>query len=154
MSIELMMPSNHLILCRPLLLLSSIFPSIRVFSSESGLHIRWPSIEASASASLLPVNIQGTGLISLLSKGFSSLLQHHSSKASILWCSVIFMFQLLHTCMTTGRFTALAIQTFIGKVMSLLFNMLSRFVMAFLPRSKCWGPALVDPGNSKQGRRR
>ena len=142
MSIELVMPSNHLILCNPLLLLPSIFPSIRVFSNKLGLHIRWPSIGVSASASVLPMNIQGwfplgwTGWISLQSKGLSSLLQHHSSKASILWCSPFFIVQLSHPYMTTGKTIALTRQTFMGKVMSLLFNMLSGLVITFLPRSK------------------
>ena len=112
MSIKLVMQSNHLILCRPLLLPPSIFPSIRVFSNESVLHIRWPKYWSFNSASVLPMNIQDcfplglTGLI-LQSKGLSSLLQHHSSKASILWRSVFFIFPLSHWYMTTGKTTAL-----------------------------------------------
>ena len=142
MSIESVMPSNHLILCYPILLPPSIFPSIRVFSSESVLHIRWQSIGVSASASVLPMNIQGwfpsgwTGLISLQSKGLSSLLQYHSSKTPILWWSAFFMAQLSHPYMTTGEAIILTRWTFVGKIMSLLFNMLSRLVMAFLPRRK------------------
>ena len=142
MSIETVMPSNYLILCCPLLLLSAKFPSIRIFTSEffasSG-----QSIGASASASVLPMKIQDwfplglTDLISLQSKRLSkSLLQHHNSKASILCYSAFFMVQLWHPYTTTGKTIALARQTFVGKVMSLLFNMLSRLVIAFLPRSK------------------
>ena len=134
------MPSNHLILCRPLLLLPSIFPSIRVFSSRSVLHIRWPNY-CSFSFSISPSN-EYSGLISLRMDWFDlavqgtpkSLLQHHSSKASILQCSAFFMVQLSHPYMTTGKTVAL---TFVCKVMSLLFNMLSRLVIVFLPRSKC-----------------
>ena len=137
------MPSNHLILCH-LLLLPSIFPSIRVFSSESVLHIRWPRYW-SYSLSLSPSN-EYSGLIFpridwldlLAVQGtFKSLLQHHSSKASILWLSAFFMVQLSHLYLTTGKTISFAICTFVSKVMSLLFNMLSRFVIAFLPRSKC-----------------
>ena len=144
MSIELVMPSNHLILCRPLLLPPSIFLSIRIFSSESVLRIRWPKYW-SFSFSISPSNeysgpiafrmdwldllaVQGT---------LKSLLQHHSSKAPILWCSAFFIFQLSHPYMTTGKTIALTGQTFVGKVMSLLLNMLSRLVIAFLLRSKC-----------------
>ena len=141
------MPSNHLILCHPLLLLPSVFPSIRVFSNQSALHIiRWPeywSIGASTSSSVFPMNIQGlfpsglTDLISLPSKGLSkSLLQHHSLKASVPWCSVFFIVSLTHPYVTTGKTIDLTIWTFVGKVMSLLLNMLSRFVVALLPRSK------------------
>ena len=143
-SIESMVPSNHLILCSPLLLMPSIFPSIRVFSNELGLHIRWPSIGASASASVLPVEYPGwisfriDWFDLLVAQGtLKSLLQHHSSKASILWCSAFFIVQLSHPYMTTGKTIALTIWSFVGKVMSLLFNMLRRFVMVFLPRSKC-----------------
>ena len=124
----------------PLLLLS-IFPSIRVFSNESAFPSGGQNTGASASSSVLPMNIQGwlpsglTGLISLLSKGLKSLLQHHSSKASLLQCSTFFRVQLSHLHMTTGKTRALTIWTIVGKVMSLL-NMLSRFVIAFLPRSK------------------
>ena len=143
MSIESVMPSNHLILCHPLLLLPSIFPSIRVFSNESALHIRWPKYW-SFSFNISPSN-ERSGLISfrmdwldlLAVQGtLKSLLQHHSSKASILWCSAFFMVQLSHLYMTTGKTIALTRRTFVGKVMSLLFNMLSRFVIAFFPKSK------------------
>ena len=143
MSIKLVMPSNYLILCHLLLLLPSIFPSIRVFSNESALCIRWskywsfsfnisPSNEHSGLNSfrtdwldLLPV--QGT---------LKSLLQYHSSKASILWPSAFFIVQLPHPHMATGKTTASTRWTFVGKVMSLLFNMLSRLVITFLPRSR------------------
>ena len=143
MSIEVGGPSNHLVLCHPLLLLPSIFPSIRVFSNEMALHIRWPKYW-SFSFSISPSS-KYSGLISFRIDWFDllavqgtlkSLLQHHSSKASIFWCSTFFMVRLSHPYMTTGKTIALAIQTFVGKVMSLLFNMLSRFVIAFLPRSK------------------
>ena len=143
MSIELVMPSNHLILCRPLLLLPSIFPSIRVFSNESALHIRWPKYW-SFSFNIRPSN-EHPGLISfridwldlLAVQGtLKSLLQHPSSKASILWCSAFFIVQLSHPYMTTGKTMALTRQTFVGKVTSLLFNMLSRLAITFLPRSK------------------
>ena len=142
MSIESEMPSSHLILCHPLLLLPSIFPSIRVFSDESALHIRWPKYWASASTSVLPMNTQDwsplwwTGWISLQFKGLSSLLQHHISKASILWRSAFFIDQISHPYMTTGKTVALTRWTFVGKVMSLLFNMLYRLVITFLPRSE------------------
>ena len=144
MFIESVMPSNHLILCWPLLLLPSIFPSIRVFSSESALHIRWPKYW-SFRFSISPSS-EHPGLISfrmdwldvLAVQGtLKSFLQHHSSKASILWRSAVFIVQLSHLYMTTGKTTALTIWTFVGKVMSLLFNMLSRLVITFLPRSKC-----------------
>ena len=137
------MPSNHLILCRPLLLLPSIFPSIRVFSNESAPHIRWPKYW-SFSFNISPSN-QHSGLISfridwldlLAVQGtLKSLLQHHSSKASILRCSAFFIVQLSHPYMTTGKTIALTRRTFVGKVMSLLLNMLSRLVITFLPRSK------------------
>ena len=136
------MPSNHLILCHPLLL-PSIFPSIRVFSNESVLHIRWPKYW-SFSFSVSPSN-EHSGLISfrmdwldlLAVQGtLESLLQHHSSKASILQLSAFFIVQLSHPYMTTGKTIALTRQTFAGKVISLLFNMLSRLVITFLPRSK------------------
>ena len=139
-SIETMMPSNQLVLCHPLLLLSSIFPSIRVFSNELALCLRWPKYWT-FSFSISPFSeysirmdwfdllaVQGT---------LKSLLQHHSSKASILQCSAFFMVPLSHPYMTTGKTIALTRRTFVGKVMSLLFNKLSRFVIAFLPRSKC-----------------
>ena len=144
MSIESVMPSNCLIFCHPLLLLCSIFPGIRVFSSESGLHIRWPRYW-SFSFSISPSN-EYSGLISfrmdwldfLAVQGtLKSLLQNHSSKASILWRSAFFIVQLSHPYMTTGKTIDLTRQTFVGKIKSLLFNMLSRFVIAFLPRSKC-----------------
>ena len=143
MSIELVIPSNHLILCQPLFLLRSIFPSIRVFSSESALHIKW-SKYWSFSFSINPSN-EYLGLISFRIDWFDllevqgalkSLLQHHSSKASILWCSTIFIVQLSHPYMTTRKTVALTRWTFVGKVISLLFNMLSRFVISLLPRSK------------------
>ena len=143
MSIELVMPSNHLILCHPLLLLPSIFPNIRVFSSESGLRIRWPKYW-SFSFNISPTN-EHPGLISfrmdwldlLAVQGtLKSLLPHHSSKASVLRRSAFFMVQLSHLYTTTGKTIALTIRTFVSKVMSLLFNMLSRLVIAFLPRNK------------------
>ena len=137
------MPSNHLILCHPLLLPPSIFPSIRVFSNESVLHIRWPKYW-SFSFSMSPSN-EYSGLISFRIDWFDlavqgtlkSLLRHHSSKASILQHSAFFMVQLSYPYMTTGKNIAVTIRTFVSKVMSLLFNMLSRLVIAFLPRSKC-----------------
>ena len=140
MSIELVIPSNHLILCLPLLLLPSIFPSIRVFSNESALHTRWPKYW-SFSFSISPSN-EYPGMISfrmdwldlLAVQGtLKSLLQHHSSKASILLCSVFFLVQLSHPYVTTGKTIAMTRWTF---VMSLLFHMLSRLVITFLPRSK------------------
>ena len=143
MSIASVMPSNHLILCHPLLLLHSIFASIRVFSNESVLHIRWPNYW-NFSFSISPSN-GDSGLISyrmdrlnlLVVQGtLKSLLQHHSSKASILGHSAFFIVQLSQPYMTTGKTIALTRQTFVGKVMSLLFNMLSRLVIDFLPRSK------------------
>ena len=135
------MPSNHLILSCPLLLLPSVFPSIWVFSNESALPIRWPKYW---SFSISPSN-ENSRLISFKIHWFDllaiqgtlkSLLQYHNSKASILWHSVFFMVYLSHLYMTTGKTTALTTQTFVGKVMSLLFNMLSRIVIAFLPRIK------------------
>ena len=136
------MPSNHVILCCPLSLPPSIFPSIRVFSNESVLCIRWPKCW-SFSFNISPSS-EHSGLITfrmhwldlLQSKGLPSLLQHHSSKASILQCSAIFRVQLSHPYMTTGKTIALTWLTFVGKVMSLLFNMLSGLVITFLPRSK------------------
>ena len=142
-SIESVMLSNHLILCHPLLLLPSVFPSIRVFSNESVFHIRWPKYW-SFSFSISPFN-EYLGLIFFRIDWFDllavqgtlkGLLQYHSSKASILWHSTFFMVQLSHPYMTTGKTIALTRQTFVGKVMSLLFNMLSRLVITFLPRSK------------------
>ena len=143
MSIELVMPYHHLILCCPLILLPSIFRSLRIFSNESALRIRWPK-DWSFSFSVRPSNehyrlisfridwldlfaIQGT---------LKSLLQHYSSKTSILWCSAFFMVQLLHPYMTTGKTIALTRWIFVSKVMSLFFNVLSRFVIAFLTKSK------------------
>ena len=143
MSIEFVMPSNHLIPCRPLLLLPSLFPSLRVFSNESVLHIRWPKYW-SFSLSISPSN-KYSGLISfridwldlLTVQGIlKSLLRHHGSKASILQRSAFFIVQLSRPYMTTGKTKALTRQTFVGKVMSLLFNMLSRLAKTFLPRSK------------------
>ena len=137
------MPSNHLILCRPLLPLPSIFCNIRVFSNESALHIRWPKYW-SFSFSITPSN-EYSGLISfridwldlLAVQGtLKNFLQHHSSKASILWLSAFFTFQLSHPYMTTGKTIALSRRTFVDKVTSLLFNILSRLVITFLPRSK------------------
>ena len=144
MSMESVMPSNHLILCHPLLLLPSIFPSIRVFSNESGFCIRWPKYW-SFSFKISPSN-ERPGLISfrmdwldlLTVQGtLKSLLQHHSSKTSILRPSAFFIVQLAHPYMTPGKTIALTTWTFVGKVMSLLFNMLSSLVITFLPRSKC-----------------
>ena len=140
MSIESVMPFNYLILCHPLLLLPSMFPIIRVFSNESVLHIRWPKYW---SFNISPSN-EYSGLISFRIDWFDllvvqgtlkSLFQHHSSKASILGCSAFLMVQLSHPYMTTGKTIALTRQTFVGKVMSLLFNTLLRFVITFLPRS-------------------
>ena len=138
MSVESVMPSNHLILCHSLLFLPSIFPSIRVFSNESVLHITWPKYW-SFIFSINPSN-EYSGLISLRIDGLDlpvvqwtlkSLLQHHSSKASILWSSAFFIVQLSHPYMTTGKTIALTRQTFVGKVMSLLFNMLSKWSWLF-----------------------
>ena len=136
MSIKSVMPSRHLIPCRPLLLLPSIFPNIRVFSNESALHMKWPKYW-SFSFSISPSN-EHPGLISIktgwldllaVQGTLKSLLQHHSSKASILQCSAFFIVQLSHPYMTTGKTITLTRQTFVGKVMSLLFNMLSRLVI-------------------------
>ena len=138
------MPSNHLILCHPLLLLPSIFPRIRVFSKKSALRIRWPKYW-SFSFNISPSK-EHSGLISFRMDWLDlfadqgtvkSLLQHQSSKASILWHSAFFIVQLSHPYMTTGKIIALTRQTFVGKAMSLLFNMLCRLVITFLPRSKC-----------------
>ena len=142
MSIESVMPSNHLILCCPLLLLLSVFPSIRIFSNESALHIRWPKYW-SFSFNISPSN-EHPGLISFRMDLFDlavqgtlkRLLQHHSSKASVLQCSAFFTVQLLHPYMTTGKAIALTRWTFVNKGLSLLFNMLSRLVITFLPSSK------------------
>ena len=142
MSIESVMPSNHLILCHPLLLLPSIFPSIRVFCNESTLHMRWPkywSFSFSISPSnehpgLMSFRIDWLGLLAVQGT-LKSLLQHHSWKASILRHLAFFIVRLSHPYMTTGKTIALTRQTFVGKVMSLLFNMLSRLAITFLPRS-------------------
>ena len=144
MSIESVMLSNHLILCHLLLLLLSIFPSIRIFSHEATLQIRWPkywhfsfSIRPSNEYSRL-ISFRIDWLDFLAVQGtLKSLLQQHSLKASILWCSAFLMDQLSHPHMTTGKTIAVTIWTFGGKVMSLIFNTLSRFVIAFLPRNKC-----------------
>ena len=143
MSIDSVMPSNHLILCHPLLLLPSVFPSIRVFSNESVLGIRWPKYW-SFSFSISPSN-EYSGLISFRIDWLDLLavqgtlknhLQHHSSKASILQYSGFFIVQLSHPYVTTGKTIALTRWSFVGRVMSLLFNMLSRLVITFLPRSE------------------
>ena len=142
MSTESVIPSNHLILNYPCFLPSSIYPSIMVFSNELVLGIKWPEYE-SFSFSISPSN-EYSGLISFKIEWFNflavqgtlkSLLQHHSSKASVLWHSTFFMVQLSHLYMTTGKTKALTVWTFVSKVVSLLFNMLSRFVISFLPRS-------------------
>ena len=144
MSIESVMPSNHLILCHPLLLTPSLFASIRVFPNESVLHIRWPKYWSYSFS--ISLSNEYSGLISfrmdwldlLAVQGtLKSLLQHHSSKASILRHSTFYIVQLSHPYMTARKNIALTRQTFVGKVMSLLFNMLSRLVITFLPRSKC-----------------
>ena len=144
MSIKSVMPSNHLILCHPLLLLPSIFPSVRIFSNESVLCISWSKYWSFSFSISLPMNIQDwfpsglTGWISLQSKGTrKSLLKHCSTKASIFQSSAFFIVQLSHPYMTTGKAIALSRQTFVGEVMSLLFIMLSRLVIAFFPSSKC-----------------
>ena len=164
MSIKWMMPSSHLILCHPLFLLPPILPSIRVFSSESTLHVRWPKYW-SYSFSINPSK-EHPGLISfrmdwldlLAVQGtLCSLLQHHSSKASILRCSAFFIVQLSHSYMPTGKTIALTRWTFVGKVVSLLFNMLSRLVITFLPRSNCllnswlqsWFAVILEPPKHK-----
>ena len=143
MSIKLVRPSNHLILCGPLLLLPSIFPNIRVFSNELALHIRWPKYwsfsfnisSSSEHSGLISFRMDWSDLLAVLGT-LQSLLQHHSSKSSVLWHSAFFIVQLSHPYITTGKTKALTRQTFVGKVMSLLWNMLSRLVIAFLPRSK------------------
>ena len=143
-SIELVMPSNHLVLCHPLLLLSSIFPSIRNFSNESVLRIRWPNYW-SLNFNISPSN-EYSWLISLKIDWFDilvvqgtlkSLFQYHNSKAFVLCCSAFLMIQISHPYMTIGKNIALTIGKFVGKIMSLLFNILSRFVIAFFPQSKC-----------------
>ena len=142
MSIESVMPSNYLILCRPLLILPSVFPSMRVFSNESPLHIRWPKYwsfsfgisPSSEHPGLISFRVDWLDLLAVQGT-LKSLLQHHSSKASILWCSAFFIAQLSHPYMTTGKTIALTRWTFVDKVMSLLLNMLSRLVITFFPRS-------------------
>ena len=143
MSIESVMPSNHLIFCCPLLLLPSIFPRSKVFSNESAFRIRWPKYW-SFNFNISPSN-EYSGLISFRMDWFhllavqgtlKSLLQHYCSKASIIWCSAFFIVQLSHPYTPTGKTIALTIWTFVSKVMSLLFNMLSRLVITFLPRSR------------------
>ena len=137
-SIESVMPSSHLILCCPFLLLPSIFPSIRVFSSDSVLHIRWPRYCISPSneySGLISFRMDWFDLLAVQGT-LKSLLQHHASKASILQHSALFIVQLSHPYMTTGKNIVLTRRTFVGKVMSLFFNILSRFFIAFLPRSK------------------
>ena len=152
------MPSNHLILSGPLLLLPSVFPSIRVFSDESVLRIRWPKYwsfsisPSSAYSGLSSFRVYGVAL--LADQGaLKNLLQHHSSKASVLWCSAFFIVQLSHLYMTIGKTIALTRQTFVSKVISLFFNMLSRFVIAFLPRSLLisWlqSPSTLEPKKIK-----
>ena len=156
MSIESVMPSNHLILCHPLFLPPSIFPSINIFSSDSVLHIRWPkywSFSFNISPSnehleLISFRMDWLDLLSVQGT-LKSLPQHHSSKTSILWRSAFFRVQLSHPCITTGKTMALTKRTFVGKVMSLLFNVGSRLVIAFLPKSKhllisrLWSPSAV-----------
>ena len=140
MSIESLMPSNYLILCCPIFILPSIFPSIRVFSNESVLRIRWPKYwsfnPSNDYSGLISFRIDWLDILAVQGT-LKSLLQYHSSKASNLWCSTFFMVQLSYPSMTTGKTTALTRWTFVGKAISLLFNMLSRLVMAFFPRSKC-----------------
>uniref|UniRef100_A0AC11E4J1 Uncharacterized protein n=1 Tax=Ovis aries TaxID=9940 RepID=A0AC11E4J1_SHEEP len=143
MSIKLVMPSNRLILCHPLLLLPSVFPSIVVFSTESGflcqmakvLELQLQHLFSSEYSGLISFRIDWFDLLAVQGT-LKSLLQHHSSKVSVLWCSAFFMVQLSHAHMTTGKTISLTRRTFVGKVLSLLFNMLSRFVVSFLPRSK------------------
>ena len=162
MSIESVLPSNHLILCHPLLL-PSIFPSITVFSNESALCIRWPKVlefhlQHQSFQWTLRTDLLQNGLVgSLAVQGtLKSLLQHHSSKASVLRHSAFFIVQLSHPYMTTGKTIGLTRRTFVGKVMSLLFNMLSRLVITFLPGSKCllisWLPLFIIARTWKQPR--
>ena len=140
MSIESVMPSNHFILCCPLFLLPSIFPRIRVFSNELALHIRWPEYlsfnqHQSFQSGLISFRINWLDLLAAQGT-LKSLLQHHSLKASIIRCSAFLIVQLSHPYMTTGKTTALAIWAFVSKVMPLLYNMLSRLVIVFLPKSQ------------------
>ena len=153
MSIKSVMASNHLILCRPLLLQPSFFPSIRVFSNESALRIRWPKYwsfsfnisPSSEYSGLISFRMDWLGLLAVEGT-LRSLLQHHSPKSSMLQHSAFFIVQLSHPYMTTGKTIALTRQTFVGKVMSLLINMLSRLVITFLWRSKClWISWLHSP---------
>ena len=141
MFIELMMPANYLILCHPLLLLPSIFPSIRVFSNESALHIRWPKYQSfsfsinPSNEYLVTISFRIDWFVLLVVQGtLKSLLQHHNLNASVLWHSVFFMVQLSHPFLTMKITIALTIWTFVGKVLTLLFNTLSRFVISFLPK--------------------
>ena len=142
MPTESVMPSNHLIPCRPFLFLPSIFPSIRVFSNESVLHIRWPKYwsfiisPSNEYSEKIFFRIDWFDFLEVQGKNFKSLLQHHSSEASILWCSAFFILQISHPYMTTGKTIALTRQTFVGKAISLLFNMLSRLVIDYLQRRK------------------
>ena len=144
MPIELVMPSNHLILCHPLPLLPSIFPSIRIFSNESALPMRWPNYwsfsfttsPSSEHPGLISFRMDWLDLLAVQGT-LESLLQHHSSKASVLWHSAFFIVQLSYPYMTTGKAIALTIWTFVSKIMSLLFNMPSRFIIVILPRRKC-----------------
>ena len=152
MSIESVMPSNHLILCHPLLLLPLLFPRTRVFSNESALHITWPkywrfsfsSSPSSDYSGLISFRMDWLDLLAVQGT-LNNLLQHHSSKASILWHPAFFRVQLSHPYMTTGKTIVLTRWTFVGKVMSLLLNMLSRVAIAFIPRGKClvisWPPS-------------
>ena len=155
MSIELVMPFNHLILYHPLLLLALIIASIRVFSNESALRMRWSkywsfsfNITPNEHPGLISFRMDWLDLLAVQGT-LNSLLEHHSSKVSILWCSAFFIVQISYPYMTTGKTIALTRQTFVGKVMSLLFSMLSRFVITFLPRSKrhliswLWSPSAV-----------
>ena len=143
MSIELVIPSSHLILCCPLFLLPSIFPRIRVFSNESALRIKWPkywsfifnSSPSSEHSGLISFRMGWLDLLAVQGT-LENLFQHHNSKSPVLQCSAFFIVQLLHPYVTTGKTTVLTRQTFVGKVMSLLFNMLSKLVITFHPRSK------------------
>ena len=143
LSIKSVIPSNHLTLCRCLLLLPSVFSTLRVFSNDSALHIRWPRYQSfrfstspsSEYSGLISFRIDWLDLLEV-QRSLKNLLQHHNSKSSLLWCSAFFRVQLSPPYMTTGKTITLMLQTFVRKVMSLLFNTLSRFVIAFLPRSK------------------
>ena len=143
MTIESVIPSNHLIFCHLLLLLPSIFSSIRIFSNESALHIRWPKYWSFSFSITFQLISRTDFLLDWLiwspcsPRDSKRFLQHHSLKASVLWCSAFFTVQLSHPYVTTGKTIAFTRQTFVSKVMSLLFKILSRFVIAFLPRSRC-----------------